>query len=548
MDRRQKLLLRLYSSVVIIGILSGCSTIPDGQTGRLSESSGPVIVDRAPEPAPPAYIAETSPDPSMPEASLPCTSPGINPGETRADFARGAITEEFHLSADTGWLVLPVPRISDDLALQYPPSPSDAISGLPLILPVIPALPVLPVVAAASSPPESEVDLQAAAEDDRAGSEDPREAVAVVARPAADPAVIVGLDVGIGSAVVPSADVIPPADVAPPAASQHVAGASIRGFDALEPAADTTAVILPAETEWSQRSATADPGSDTVITLPGGGWLYVGREYGVGIADLIVKRSVAGDDEFVFQFSESGDYGLWFQRQDPLTGRISNERLQVDASPGGSDQISVVSLTEKPPVALAGDPPLALEISPDEPAAIGAVDPVDGPAQWMETAIAASESGNLPVAVEFWQKVSAVGGADGSFARDSLFDLAVNGAGGAVSADAATLVAAVDALRAAGELDHDRLLQVAEVADAAGLYGNAAAYYAELSESGSGVAGLDAIYFRLASILEMPGPARDLPRARALYEMVIDRYPLSMYWDASAAQIEYLKRHYFEIR
>ena len=106
----------------------------------------------------------------------------------------------------------------------------------------------------------------------------------------------------------------------------------------------------------------------------------------------------------------------------------------------------------------------------------------------------------------------------------------------------------MEALRAAGELDHGRLLQAAEVADDAGLYSNAAAYYAELSQSGPGVAGQDAIYFRLARILEMPGPARDLRRARSLYEMVIDRYPLSMYWDASAAQIEYLKRHYFEIR
>ncbi|MBU8914404.1 MAG: hypothetical protein KOO61_10305 [Spirochaetales bacterium] len=559
MDRRQKLLLRLFSSAIIIGILAGCATIRDGQASRLSDSSERVLVEGAPDSAIRDDIAETVPDSAKPEASLPSPSPATSSGDTCDPLARGAIAGEFHLSADTGWLVLPVPRISDDLALQYPPGPSDVTSGLPLILPVP------PIAQAASSRPEDDVDSDA--EDSGAADPDRPRAAAVVARQPVDRDVVarapaegaMALDASAGRSAGPDVgiadSVANPVEVERPVAPQQAARASA-GTSISEPVTDAAAAILPAETEWSQRSATADPRADTVITLPGTGWLYVGREYGVGIADLIVKRSVAGDDEFVFQFSENGDYGLWFQRQDALTGRITNERLQVDASPGGSDQISVVTLTETPSAALdAGDmaepvaaPPAAPDMVPDEPATVLTGDPGDGPAQWIETATAASQSGNLPVAVEFWQKVAAVGGADGRFARESLFELAVSGAGGASGADATVLSAAVEALRAAGELDHERLFQAAEVADAAALYGSAATYYAELTESGLGVAGLDAIYFRLGQILEMPGPARDLQRACSLYEMVIERYPLSRYWDESTAQIEYLKRHYFEIR
>ena len=524
MDRRQRLLLRLYSSVAIFGILAGCTTLAVEQTSNFSESSESVTVEDTSEFPVPDDIVELIPDDPVPEASLSSASPRISPGQTDDLAGRDAITGEFHLSADTGWLVLPVPRISDDLPLQYPPSSPDAISGLLLIHPALP----ITSNDADPSPPPVAVTIPSADEDEVAdeterGEAHPERSSAALVESGPLTGLGVALDVGSAGSAVPQ--VVMP--------RQADAGA---------------AAAVPPETSWLQRSATADPGSDVVITLSGRGWLYVGREFGAGIADLITTRSVAGNEEFVFQFSESGDYGLWFQRQDPLSGLITNERLQVDASPGGSDQISVVSLVETTPVAAGMNDavvPQVVEMPSAGPVGVTTEDPVDGPSQWRERAVAASLSGNMPVAVEYWQKIIAAGGADAHLARESLFALAVGAADGVT---AAVLGAGVEALRLAGELDGERLLQAAEAADAAGLYTNAAAYYGELSELNPGVDGLDGIYFRLAQILEMPGPARDLRHARALYEAVIDRYPLSRYWDESAGRIEYLKRHYFEIR
>ena len=540
MDRRQRLRLKLYGSAAILGILAGCTTIPDGQPNQVADSSGSAFVDCEAEFRVLARGPLPVPAPEVPEASLASTSVGIS-----------GVSREFRLSADTGWLVLPVPRISDDLPLQYPPGSSDALSGLRLIHPTLPPAPNASRIAAIGTVPA----VETATLNNVSGDVDgPTAGGAVVElSPGRDATVSVELGPLVGGAMVepPSA----------PGSAPYVAAGPLAGVAVVrDPGVTDTAV---SDADWLQRRTTVDPGSDVVITLPGSGWLYVGREYGVGIADLIATRSVAGDDEFVFQFSESGDYGLWFQRQDPSTGRITNERLQVDATPGGSDQISVVSLAEAPAVALdagvalgvPGHPAPVAEPATDRGPVVDGVPEaptitpgeatVEGPIQWRETAIAASRSGNMPVAVEYWQKVIAAGGAEARVARARLFDLVVGQAG---PVDAGDLDVAVDALRLAGELDQEHLLNAAESADVGGHLVAAIAYYGELTELSSRLDGLDGIYFRLAQILEKPGPSRDLRRARSLYQSVTEEYPLSRYWDESAAQIEYLNRHYFEIR
>jgi len=549
MDRRQRLRLKLYGSAAILGILAGCTTIPDGQPAHVSDSSGSAFVDCEAE----FRISTPGPDivpaPEVPDTSLASTSPETS-----------GVSREFRLSADTGWLVLPVPRISDDLPLQYPPGSSDALSGLPLIHPTLPPAPIVPRIAAIGT----ERAVETATLNNVSGDVDGPTAggAAVELSPGRDATVFVELGPLVGGAVVepPSVPGSAPFLEAGPSAGVAV----VRDVAVVPVLIDERAAEIPAsDANWLQRRTTADPGSDVVITLPGSGWLYVGREYGVGIADHIATRSVAGDDEFVFQFSETGDYGLWFQRQDPSTGQITNERLQVDATPGGSDQISVVSLAESPAVALdsgvadgaPGHPaPVAGPATDRGPVVDGvseapAITPeeatVDGPIQWRETAIAASRSGNMPVAVEYWQKVIAAGGAEARVARERLFDLAVGQVG---PVDAGVLEVAVEALRLAGELDQERLLNAAQTADVGGQLVAAISYYGELTGLSSGMDGLDGIYFRLAQILEKPGPSRDLRRARSLYQSVIAEYPLSRFWDESAAQIEYLNRHYFEIR
>ncbi|MCK4515772.1 MAG: hypothetical protein KAU31_10970, partial [Spirochaetaceae bacterium] len=265
MDRRQRLLLRLYSFVAILGILAGCTTPAVEQASNFSESSGSVTAEDTSEFPVSDDIVELIPDDSVPEASLSSASPRINPGQADDFAGRDAITGEFHLSADTGWFVLPVPRISDDLPLQYPPSSPDAISGLLLIHPALPITPNDADPSPSPSPPVAVTILSAdedeVADETERGEAHPERSSAALVESGPLTGLGVALDVGSAGSGVPQ--VVMP--------RQADAGA---------------AAALPPENSWLQRSATADPGSDVVITLPRRGWLYVGREFGTGIADL----------------------------------------------------------------------------------------------------------------------------------------------------------------------------------------------------------------------------------------------------------------------
>jgi len=54
--------------------------------------------------------------------------------------------------------------------------------------------------------------------------------------------------------------------------------------------------------------------------------------------------------------------------------------------------------------------------------------------------------------------------------------------------------------------------------------------------------------FALARFLEQAGPDRDLRSAASLYRLILDDHPLSAHWDDSRSRLEYLRRHYFEVR
>jgi hypothetical protein len=568
MDRLSKVLFALCCSLCVLLITAGCATVPAESDGHFSEPDT-ITLEAVTEPDADVgeHAAQTVAVPLMPDVSLPAPSPTMQGGSAATaavDRESGEIpdpsgmADEFHLSAVTGWLVLPVPRITDDLPLQVAPSELDAVSGLPLILPSPPAFTMPASVDAAHVDTGGDDDAGGRDIDTGRANSAVSPGVSIpsigVIEPPDEAVVQVEESAVVGTAVAGRS----PQVQSPPPGGETQRPAAITSGASTEPIVDGGAgtLVVPGETEWSQRSAAVDSGGDVVVTLPGTGWLYVGREYGVGIADLMTKRTVGGDDEFVFQFSENGDYGLWFQRQDAATGRISNERLEVAASPGGNTQVSVGSLAGALPSESTGlvDESGLSALHAREPGIDGdltddaVVESEPGPVEWMALALEAAAQGNVPVAAEYFRRIAASGGVDAQLARASMFELGLAQIGGSGMTDPELLVAAVDALRDAGELDRGSLLEAAETAERAELYGNAAAFYTELSEWGPSVDGMDRIYFRLAEILTRPGPARDLVRARSLYEAVIDRYPLSKHWDDSASRVEHLDRHYFEVR
>jgi tetratricopeptide (TPR) repeat protein len=339
------------------------------------------------------------------------------------------------------------------------------------------------------------------------------------------------------------------------------------------------------------RRAWVSSGSDVVIRLPGSGWLYVGREYGVGAVVLRSKRNVAGDDEFVFSFSEEGEYGLWFQQQNSRSGELTNERLQLSAAPQGSAFVDVSALPQNGGMtvsraAVPGNLPGATGARSDLPGADTAEaenargeageaetsagadyslarslsDAGDGEGAfrsyvseltaypesatgelYLEIADAAENAGRYAEAANYLREAIASGGAAARDGRARLYDLSITAEDGEALADA------VDLLRDAGELDAGRMRRAAFAAASMDEPGPAIDLFGDFLEM-PGADGRDEIYYTLAGLLEQPGPYRDLTRAVELYGRIISEYPLSRRWESSSARIEHIRRHYIDVR
>lgn len=544
MDRHHRRIATFGTALAALALLGGCSTtrgVPDLEGEPMTDGLSPVGIDVRPEGSgehrrEPDIEAAVQSIPELPmQAPVPrAGSAGNPPIMTLSELRSG-----FHLSADTGWLVLPVPRIHDDIEPTYPDHIADPGSGVRLFLPVPGDVPVTPTVSRA--PPVPDV---SEAENGR----DVPTLPAVVPAPPRSPSV---LSAGVASGGVQTA----------------VLGVAGEPRDAADPGASTpqpaTISVTVPSTVWTQRRATVDDRSDITVVLPGDGWIYVGSEYGDGEARFVRKETDGPDDAFVFSLSGPGDYGLWFQREDRTAGTVSNERLQIRTEQGAPARIAVGGLPEVAPTAVADTGSLAdREVRPTadasaEPVAAagtetaitdsGVTSATDGgiaagAQDWLLEARTAAEAGDVPAAVEYFRQAIAAGGVDADRARDELFRLAE------VSGDVSALGAAEEALRAAGEFGPDYLRRAAAITESAGQFARTAAYYEELIGSASRDSGLDSIYFRLATILAQPGPSRDLPRALSLYQTIVDVYPLSAHWEESAAEIAYLKRHFFDIR
>lgn len=58
----------------------------------------------------------------------------------------------------------------------------------------------------------------------------------------------------------------------------------------------------------------------------------------------------------------------------------------------------------------------------------------------------------------------------------------------------------------------------------------------------------DRLLYRLASRYEGAGPQRDIEAAVRFYNLILNEYPLSPFWDAAEARKNYLERHFLLIR
>jgi len=565
MDRQKRNQSRTTCLILCVAAVSGCATLnpapePDRIAATADGGSDHGLILPAPEEA---EVPEPSGEAETPDAGLIPASAG--PARTR-------MGSDYHLSADTGWLVLPVPRIVDDLE---PPARSGVeLSSVGLPLPRVP------------SPARSRLSVASVGDSD-SGADGLRGRL---------PAVVSSTGSGEPSSVEIPASETTAADVnvqqREPAAGQDVSPAArVSGGPieqlvreqiaassnsparavrpSAEPVASGNAVLRDAPFLAADSSLTDDaasrtergaelppsttgvpvigswvPGFDAVtgtaisITLPGTGWIYVGNEYGSGTADLIRKTSVGGDDQFQFIVSQGGEYGLWFQREDVGSGEIVNQRIAVTAadSPEPEPEPVVGSrVAEVPsPGRVVSDHAVV-----DDTVAANTVAEVPS---WTDEVDAALSRGDRLEAGRVYMRVISAGGDEGRLAARRYFELATDGT------DINLLGDAIAALDESGGLMSADLQTAMEQLRSADGNENPIDSYEAIIASDRTFPGMDEAYFRLAGELRRPGQERDLKRARYLYVRIVDDFPLSRFWDQSAAAIEYLDRHFFEVR
>ena len=315
-------------------------------------------------------------------------------------------------------------------------------------------------------------------------------------------------------------------------------------------------------------------GSEVEILLAGSGWIYVGSEYAAGSVELLSKSRRNGDDLFLFELSEPGAYGLWFQQQNTATGSFDNRRvavLRTDQEPGvdrpnneapgdnpstralasgegrapASETMEGADYTVAVGLLRAGDLEQAFRSLLDESAAfdpqLSQIEP-DLLGEFVDSAH------QLPGPSErsFWARVARSQSPFSATARNQLLASSI------ASGTSGDIESATQALVSAGEADPQALLSAAGQVHNRG---NDAAVSGLISHAV--MLGLQPGYeqslddrslFLLARQLELVGPQRNLREALRLYRLITERFPLSRFWEQSRQRGAYIERHYIDVR
>lgn len=291
----------------------------------------------------------------------------------------------------------------------------------------------------------------------------------------------------------------------PPAAGSPVA---IPGNDATREETGPDGATRPAPVGFASAPGpvavrTARAGETLDIVLPGDGWLFVGAD---GPIELRSRAAGPEGTRFTFRVASAAvdSLELRFERQDVTSGTHERRVARVDVVPASHDA-TATSIVERESDAVAGQagPGSATEGATTQGATIRQAP--------LSERVADALTGNAAF--------------DSALAQD-LVD--------AIRTGSATDVTTAD------------VVQLARIAVDDGSAADAIALIDALALES--LPNADEALLVLATALEATGPARDLRRARAAYQRIVDRYPLSAYWETARQRVEYLDRHYFLIR
>lgn len=348
-------------------------------------------------------------------------------------------------------------------------------------------------------------------------------------------------------APAPLTPAAPAGSTAPPRAASAAATPA--------PAAPSSAVpgAAPAQSYGRLREVFARVGDDVQIGLDAPGFLFLGfpdrSPQGDGIS-FKGKDTREGKTWFTFRAVKLGTYDLDFLRQDNSTGTSSKETVRVHVVSDEDFSAAVAGGGTAPasPAAEAGDPLFA-----DRLASLGQYDAAiaellkgyreGDPQRNSRIAQLSMLTGSYDAAAKFYTKNLGAAAPWGDGAVIGLTRVAI------AQKDQPELLSLLkkllsakdpgleETLIAAARMERDRR-EVGVGIDLANEY---------VTRYPSG-AWRDEADFILAQLLEADSPFRDIARARALYRGILDQHPASVFAPAARDRVEYIDRHFFQVR
>ncbi len=278
----------------------------------------------------------------------------------------------------------------------------------------------------------------------------------------------------------------------------------------------------PAVSAASPSRLLEGPGEFT-ITIEGLGWIFRSDRSTPGSWRFLERELDGNSTHFRFMFTETGNWNLVFERQ--------------DLSSGGSEKVvRTVMVDEDDDRPRIDNGPIPETSENPIPGTM----PTDAEAR-NEAAIIAADEERFGEAIEYWEQDASRNDEAGRRARASLMKNAAR------SGSIGPLITWLPKYIEDGP-DPDILAVVLKVFDEqAGYDSQSLLILEELTASDEGTRRAEWLY-RLASYLEKPGEDRDLDRSAALYQNVINGWPLTEWRDLSEERLLWLQRHYFRIR
>ncbi|HVO38956.1 MAG TPA: hypothetical protein VMV03_08005 [Spirochaetia bacterium] len=294
-------------------------------------------------------------------------------------------------------------------------------------------------------------------------------------------------------------------------------------------------------------------GDDMQIGLDGPGFLFLGfpdrAPEGDGIS-FKGKDTRDGKTWFTFRAVKMGTYDLDFLRQDNSTGSSAKETVRVHVVSDADFSTAVAGGGTAPAAAAAeaGDPLFA-----DRLASLGQYDAAvaellkgyreGDPQRTSRIAQLYMLTGSYEAAAKFYTKNLGAPAPWGDGAVIGLARVAI------AQKDQAELISLLKKLLSAKDPGLEETLIAAARMERdrreVGVGIDLASEYAQRYPAG---AWRDEADFILAQLLEADSQFRDIARARALYRGILDRHPESVFAPPARDRVEYIDRHFFQIR